>query len=407
MEKNHVPSFSLLLSMRCSEPWLYVGPLDAGEEEVHWMSCRCPVYSRDGRANIIGSWMLQNAWVRPYYENAMLNNKWTTSGVTNFGRWDYPLGVTMYGLLRTGRQLERPDIVSYAAAHIQATTDRYEYSFWDRQQYGFPAINQQLVMMRMLDNCGSFGSAMLEAYAECEDPAFREIADHIADFITNRLERKEDGAFFRECFGDYSENTLWADDLYMSTPFLRRYSQITGDKRYLDEAAKQFLLFKKYLYMPEHQIMSHVFDFKYGQATQIPWGRGNGWSIFSFGAAGGISAGHPNREELIDFFNQLCAGLCRSAGGQWPMAQVQIIASGCIPRGFMYSDLFRFRFRQGVRLGWLSKPERYIKHLHSRLGKIQTQLMRLTATATYMVFAAVHVTPLLPNITKRIFDRCE
>ena len=55
---------------------------------------------------------------------------------------------------------------------------------------------------------------MLEAYAECEDPSFREIGDHIADFITNRLERKEDGAFFRETFGDYSENTLWADDLY-------------------------------------------------------------------------------------------------------------------------------------------------------------------------------------------------
>ena len=99
----------------------------------------------------------------------MLSNKWTTSGVTNFGRWDYPLGVTMYGLLQSGRQLERPDIVSYAAA-ISRLYRRYEYSFWDRQQYGFPAINQQLVMMRMLDNCGSFGSAMLEAYAECEDP---------------------------------------------------------------------------------------------------------------------------------------------------------------------------------------------------------------------------------------------
>ena len=179
-------------------------------------------------------WQLDapDAWVRPYYENAMLSNKWTTSGVTNFGRWDYPLGVTMYGLLQSGRQLERPDIVQLCAAHIQATTDWYRIFAMGSSAIWFPAINQQLVMMRMLDNCGSFGSAMLEAYAECEDPSFREIADHIADFITNRLERKEDGAFFRECFGDYSENTLWADDLYMSTPFLRRYSRITGDNRY-------------------------------------------------------------------------------------------------------------------------------------------------------------------------------
>ena len=52
---------------------------------------------------------------------------------------------------------------------------------------------------------------------------------------------------------------------FTESPFLRRYSRITGDNRYLDEAAKQFLLFKKYLYMPDHQIMSHVFDFKYGE----------------------------------------------------------------------------------------------------------------------------------------------
>ena len=344
----------------CSEPWLYVGPLDAAEERspLDVMSMSRLFAGRQNKHY----WQLDapDAWVRPYYENAMLSNKWTTSGVTNFGRWDYPLGVTMYGLLQSGRQLERPDIVSYAAAHILATTDRYEYSLWDRQEYGFPAINQQLVMMRMLDNCGSFGSAMLEAYAECEDPSFREIADHIADFITNRLERKEDGAFFRECFGDYSENTLWADDLYMSTPFLRRYSRITGDNRYLDEAAKQFLLFKKYLYMPEHQIMSHVFDFKYGQATQIPWGRGNGWSIFSLSELLEVlPQDHPKREELIVFFNQLCEGYAALQGdnGLWH----QVLTHPDAYQEASCTAMFAFAFAKGVRLGWLSEPERYIQ----------------------------------------------
>ncbi|MCZ4150594.1 glycosyl hydrolase, partial [Escherichia coli] len=178
-----------------------------------------------------------------------LSNKWTVGSVTNYGRWDYPLGVTVYGLLQTGRYLDRPDMIRYAAEHVEACTTMYEYSLWDRKQYGFPAINQQLVMMKMLDNCGSFGSAMLEAYGDCREQTFLPIADKIADFMLNKLERREDGAFYRKCPGEYSENTMWADDLYMSTPFLVRYARLKGDSAALDEAAKQFLLFRKYLFM--------------------------------------------------------------------------------------------------------------------------------------------------------------
>ena len=52
--------------------------------------------------------------------------------------------------------------------------------------------------MRMLDNCGFFGSAMLEAYAECEGPIpSARLQDGYCRFYNqNRLERKEDGAFF-------------------------------------------------------------------------------------------------------------------------------------------------------------------------------------------------------------------
>ena len=75
--------------------------------------------------------------------------------------------------------------------------------------------------------------------------------------------------------------TMWADDLYMSVPFLVRYSQFTGDQKYLDDAANQFFGFKKRLFMPEEKIMSHVYDFKYDSKTNVPWGRGNGWVVFS------------------------------------------------------------------------------------------------------------------------------
>ena len=249
-------------------PWLFAG-LVAEKEEIQKEVCSVRrLFPRADSGGLTG-WSLDapGRRVRPFYENAMLSNKWTSGSATNFGRWDYPLGVTMYGLLQTSRILKRPDIAKFAHAHIDICTSWYEYAVWDRDTYGFPSINHQLMLIKMLDNCGSFGSAMLEAYTESGNPDYLNVAEVIADFMTNRLERREDGAFYRLCISEYSADTMWADDLYMSTPFLSRYAEITGDSSYLDDAAHQFMRYQEYLFMPEEGVMSHVFDFKYGKAT--------------------------------------------------------------------------------------------------------------------------------------------
>ncbi|MDN4605136.1 glycoside hydrolase family 88 protein [Paenibacillus sp. F6_3S_P_1C] len=358
------------------ESWLYLGPFKSEEIEPDLQDLMRTdrVYKgsimQDNREET-GSYRAQNgrvywqldrpdAWIRPYYENAMLSNKWTVGSVTNYGRWDYPLGVTVYGLLQTGRYLQRPDIMRYAADHVQACTRMDEYSLWDREQYGFPAVNQQLVMLKMLDNCGSFGSAMLEAYSECQEPTFLPIADRIADFMLTRLERQPDGSFYRECIGEFAENTMWADDLYMSTPFLVRYARLTGDMSPLDEAARQFLLYRKYLFMPDFKIMSHVYDFKYGQATQIPWGRGNGWTLFSLSEVlEALPAEHPERQALIAFFNELCEGYAALQGehGLWH----QVLNDSETYQEASCTAMFAYGFARGVRFGWLNQPARYIE----------------------------------------------
>ncbi|KGP83806.1 glycosyl hydrolase [Paenibacillus sp. MAEPY2] len=358
------------------ESWLYLGPFKSEEIEPDLQDLMRT--DRVYKGSIMqdnpeesGSYRAQNgrvywqldrpdAWIRPYYENAMLSNKWTVGSVTNYGRWDYPLGVTVYGLLQTGRYLQRPDITRYAADHVQACTRMDEYSLWDREQYGFPAVNQQLVMLKMLDNCGSFGSAMLEAYSECQEPTFLPIADRIADFMLTRLERQSDGAFYRECIGEFAENTMWADDLYMSTPFLVRYARLTGDMSPLDEAARQFLLYRKYLFMPDFKIMSHVYDFKYGQATQIPWGRGNGWTLFSLSEVlEALPTEHPERPALIAFFNELCEGYAalQGEGGLWH----QVLNDSETYQEASCTAMFAYGFARGVRFGWLDKPARYIE----------------------------------------------
>ncbi|WP_219836210.1 glycoside hydrolase family 105 protein [Paenibacillus sp. R14(2021)] len=349
-----------------SGPWLYAGPLSQDVElepsEVQSMKRLFDRVDEDGRPIGQTYWYLDGPRqrVRPYYENAMLSNKWTTGSATNYGRWDYPLGVTMYGLLRTAKALGRLDIEQYANRHISACTDMYAYSLWDRKQYGFPSVNHQLVLMKMLDNCGSFGSAMLEGYLTGgnADANSARIAEMIADFILNRLERREDGAYYRLCEGEYSADTLWADDLYMSTPFLMRYFKLTGDRRYADDAAKQFLLFKDYLFIPEHSVMSHVFDFKYGEATRIPWGRGNGWCLFSLSELlESLPEDHADRPALLAFFREMCTGVAglQSESGLWH----QVLTHPDAYEEASCTAMFAYAFARGVRFGWLEDSGKF------------------------------------------------
>jgi rhamnogalacturonyl hydrolase YesR len=347
--------------------WLYAGPLPA-DIALDPLDVQSVTRLFDTGAEGEGAASGQAYWsldgpglrVRPYYENAMLSNKWTTGSATNYGRWDYPLGVTMYGLLRTAKALGRTDIGNYARSHISACTDMYAYSMWDRKKYGFPSVNHQLVLMKMLDNCGSFGSAMLEAVLTSaeEDESSTRIADVIADFIASRLERREDGAYYRLCVGEYSADTMWADDLYMSTPFLARYYKLTGDRRYIDDAAKQFLLFRGYLFLPEYGVMSHVFDFKYGKATRIPWGRGNGWCLFSLSELlETLPEDHPDRPDVLDFFREMCAGVAalQSESGLWR----QVLTHPDAYEEASCTAMFAYAFARGVRFGWLADGAKY------------------------------------------------
>ena len=112
--------------------------------------------------------------------------------------------------------------------------------------------------------------------------SFEEAAALTADYIENGQERLPNGMFYRENKESKANYmTIWADDLYMSVPFLCRYYLKTKEKKYLEDAVNQVLCFKEKLFMPERRLMSHVFNLKYNKKTEVPWGRGNGWTAFA------------------------------------------------------------------------------------------------------------------------------
>ncbi|WP_433583756.1 glycoside hydrolase family 88/105 protein [Paenibacillus amylolyticus] len=328
--------------------WLYLGPFQA-EQEIDLASCqKMKRTTRSGTGEDV-YWRTELPYgeVRPFLEN-----EW-------FGRWNYPLGVTLYGLLQLGKVGQRSDIRDYVLNHIEFASSRFSYSLWDRERYGAAGLNNQLSHIDSLDDCGSFGATMLLADRERKLDGVSETAAHIADYILHQQSRLEDGTLYRKIGVSRSmDNTMWCDDLYMSIPFLCRYAEWSGDDKLLDEAARQVLLYKKYLYIPELQIMSHVFDVERGEPTRTPWGRGNGWVLFSISELlTALPHEHPSYTVLIQFYKELCEGYLPLQGrnGLWH----QVLTDPESYEETSCTSMFIYAYARGVRMGWLLDPKPY------------------------------------------------
>lgn len=328
--------------------WLYAGPFPQLPELRPEQWCVVDTVFDDGGEGVYWRADQPGMRVRPYLENPM------------FGKWNYPLGVTLYGLMQTGVELGRDDYVDYVLDHIELSTSMDRYARWDMKRYGAPGINHQLAAIDSLDDCGSFGATTVLAMGQRELKGARESVDRIADYISNVQDRTEEGALFRvRGTTDFMKDTMWCDDLYMSTPFLCRYYVLTGERKYIDDAARQFLLYKQRLFMPDLKIMHHVYDFKFDKPNGVPWGRGNGWVLFSLTELLAVlPADHELREELTAFFRELCEGYLRLQGenGLWH----QVLT---LPESYeetSCTSMFVYAFARGVRFGWLEDAQPYV-----------------------------------------------
>jgi len=347
-------------------PWVYAGPFNkTSAEELSGSG-----FIDENTVNpdrLVGGegektyWCLDmpGAWMRLYNDNPL------------YGHWNYPLGVTLYGLIETARYFESADnesagpvvknerinsgkaIASYAQSHVAKSVSTLEYAMFDMENFGgATAVHHLMTSLDSLDDCGSFGSLVLEMAKDRDIGDYKSAVEITGKHIIEKQDRREEGCFWRRMMmHNFHNDTLWADDLYMSVPFLCRYSAYKKDAAILDLAVRQFEGFKKYLYMKDKKLMAHVYDFKRDMNTGIPWGRGNGWTIFSLTEILMVlPENHPGRKFLLDFFRNLAAGFlaCQDENGMW--RQVLNMPSSYIETSC--TAMFICAFSRGIRFNW-------------------------------------------------------
>jgi len=141
--------------------------------------------------------------------------------------------------------------------------------------------------------------------------------DSAAAFATTRQDRLPDGTLVR---GRPRRFTLWADDLFMSVPFLTRMAVLSGDRGYFDDAARQVIGFHRRLFDERTGLMYHDWYSDTGRPGVAFWGRANGWALMAqVELLDRLPSGHPRRDTLLALFRRQVAGVARyqDAGGLW------------------------------------------------------------------------------------------
>ena len=255
----------------------------------------------------------------------------------NFGRptpprtITYPEVCTWYGALTFAD-------LSHDAALREALVKRFE-----------PLFGSEKAMVPVPTHVDAtvFGAVPFELYIQTKDKRYLDLARPIADaqWTEPTGEHATPQALEHHGKGLSWQTRMWIDDMFMITAVQAQAYRATGDKKYIERAAKEMVVYLDDLQQP-NGLFFH--------APDVPffWGRGDGWM-----AAGmsellrSLPADNPDRPRILAGYKKMMAALLQHQGadGMWR----QLIDKPESWPETSSTGMFTFAFITGVKNGWL------------------------------------------------------
>jgi unsaturated rhamnogalacturonyl hydrolase len=256
---------------------------------------------------------------------------------TNFGRSTppkvitYPETCTWYGALTFAKQTNDKDLT-------QKLAQRFE-----------PLFGTQDTLIPKPDHVDYtvFGSVPLELYMQTKDKRYLEVGQRIADKQWGPPEgprvKPESHEFHNK--GYTWQTRMWIDDMFMITAVQSQAFRATGDKKYIERAAKEMVLYLDSLQKP-NGLFYHAPDVPYF------WGRGDGWMAVGMAELlRSLPKDNPNRERIMKGYKSMMASLLKyqAESGMWRQL---IDDEGSWPESSC-TGMFTCAMITGVKNGWL------------------------------------------------------
>jgi len=269
---------------------------------------------------------------------------------SKFNRWQYVNGVLTVGMIELSEVLKDPKYSDYSRKNFDFIFNNLDY--FKKQ---FDACTQQVeyrpvFRIGSLDDCGSMSAGLLDVYAFDKRKDYLDYLNRVGDYIINKQVKFPDGTLARN---SPRKMTLWADDLYMSVPYLARMGKLTGDNKYFDFAIKQVESFTKYVYDSSTGLYFHCFYNDENMNGVARWGRCNGWiALAQAQLLDNLPSNHPRRPELIKLLLRQIVGYSRfqDTTGMWH----QLLDK---PDSYLESSvtaMFVYTIAKAVNEGWIN-----------------------------------------------------
>lgn len=252
----------------------------------------------------------------------------------HIGKWiSYPETFTWLGGLKYASLTNDQELLK----HLE---DRFELLF---------TTEKALLPIKNHVDVNMFGCLPLELYKITKERRYLDLGLPYADTQWELPEKAkpQEKSWFQK---GYSWQTrLWIDDMYMITIVQTQAYRVTGNRKYIDRAAREMVM-----YLDELQCPNGLFY----HAPDVPfyWGRGNGWM------AAGMAELLSCLPEDSEYRPRILHGYCtmmkslkkyQASNGLWHQLldhpDCWIETSG--------SAMFTFAFIKGVKNGWLDAKE--------------------------------------------------
>ena len=228
----------------------------------------------------------------------------------DFRLTSYEWGVTYTGMLEAGMATGDKKFIDYTIQRVDFIGKVAQHYRSDVQKTKSSNLVSSVLNPHALDDAGSMAASMIKALRNGANTATtRPMVDNFLSYIMTKQFRLADGTFARN---RPLPNTLWLDDMYMSLPAIAQMGVLTGDKKYYDEAVKQFRLFTGRMFNKEKGLYMHGWVRDMNPHPQFHWARANGWAFMTMvELLDALPENYVGRNEVLDVFKQHAAGLAR------------------------------------------------------------------------------------------------
>lgn len=267
-----------------------------------------------------------------------------------FNDWTYSMGVVLAGMLHaadvTGdRRFEEYTRKNFDFIFTHLDFFRRQAKEFGPQPYGY----RRLLEIRELDDCGAIGAALIKTFKRTQDPRFRPVIDIVDAFVSRTMTRMPDRTLARARPHPVS---MWVDDMYMSIPFLAQMGDLTGERKYFDDAALQVAQYAARLMNAQTGLFDHAWFAHEPTDPRFYWGRGAGWAMMAIAELLSVMPeNHPRRAEVLAIFRRGAQGAAavQSGSGFWH----QILDREDSYLESSATAMFTFAIARGVNRGWL------------------------------------------------------